>query len=247
MTRTAVVTGAASGMGRSIADELARRGHKVALLDRQGPAVKAAADELAADGFDVVGHEVDVSDRESVRRTLDAVREQLGPITIMVTSAGVSGFVDAVAIDDDLWDQTLAINLTGTFVCLQAVIPDMLAAGWGRMVTISSQSAQSGSKRQAHYVASKGGVIALTKALAAELSPHGITVNTIPPSIVDTPMAEQFTASGDFPGLAAVAAITPVRRVATGHDIAAACAFLCSEDAGFITGQQIGVNGGLYM
>ena len=87
----------------------------------------------------------------------------------------------------------------------------------------------------------------LTKALAAELSPHGITVNTIPPSIVDTPMAEQFTASGDFPGLAAVAAITPVRRVATGHDIAAACAFLCSEDAGFITGQQIGVNGGLYM
>lgn len=247
MTRTAVVTGAASGMGRSIADELARRGHRVALLDRQGPAVKAAADELSASGAEAVGHEVDVSDRDWVRRTLDAVRQELGPITVMVTSAGVSGFVDAVDVTDEMWDRTLAINLTGTFVCLQAAIPDMLAAGWGRMVTISSQSAQSGSKRQAHYVASKGGVIALTKALAAELSPHGITVNTIPPSIVDTPMAAEFTASGDFQGLAAVAAITPVRRVATGHDIAAACAFLCSDDAGFITGQQIGVNGGLYM
>ena len=141
----------------------------------------------------------------------------------------------------------LAVNLTGTFHCVQAAIPDMLAAGWGRIVTISSSSAQSGAARMAHYVASKGGVIGLTKALAVEYAPNGITVNTIPPGFIDTPMVRRAEARGDLPSIDAVVARTPVRRAGTPDDIAAACAFLCSDDAGYITGQLIGVNGGWYL
>ena len=138
------------------------------------------------------------------------------------------------------------MNLTGTFLCIQAVVPEMLTAKWGRVVTISSSSAQSGAPRMAHYVASKAGVIGLTKALAVDLAPHGITVNTIPPSIIDTPMARHAEARG-LMNIDAVAGMTPVRRAGTPDDIGATCAFLCSDQAGFITGQQIGVNGGWYL
>lgn len=247
MSRVAVVTGAASGMGRGIAIGLAAAGHRVALLDRQGDLTRAAAEEIAAAGGEAIADEVDVSDWEDVRRGLDAVRTQWGPITVMVTAAGITGFTDATAISREEWDRYLAVNLSGTFGCVQAVIPDMVQAGWGRVVMISSCSAQTGSKRQAHYSASKGGVMSLTKTLAAELSPQGITVNTIPPSIVDTPMVQVGVASGDFPGLDVIASITPVRRTGFVEDIAAATTFLCSDDAGFITGQSINVNGGLYM
>ncbi len=139
------------------------------------------------------------------------------------------------------------MNLTGTFTCVQAALPDMLAAGWGRIVTISSSSAQSGAPNMAHYAASKGGVIALTKALAVELARSGITVNTIPPSLVDTPMARQAEARGDFPGVDVVGPMVPLGRAGTPADIAAACSFLCSEGGSYITGQIIGVNGGMYI
>ena len=175
------------------------------------------------------------------------VRAELGPIEIIVTSAGFDEFQSFTDITLEAWDRMLAVNLTGTFHCMQAAIPDMLAAGWGRIVTISSSSAQSGAARMAHYVASKGGVIGLTKALAVEYAPNGITVNTIPPGFIDTPMARRAEARGDLPSIDAVAARTPVRRAGTPDDIAAACAFLCSDEAGYITGQLIGVNGGWYL
>jgi NAD(P)-dependent dehydrogenase (short-subunit alcohol dehydrogenase family) len=123
----------------------------------------------------------------------------------------------------------------------------MIERGWGRIVTISSSSAQSGAPRMAHYVASKGGVIGLTKALAVELGPHGITVNTIPPGSIETPMTSRAEASGNLPSIEVIAKMIPVRRTGTPDDIAAACAFLCSEDAGYITGQQINLNGGRYL
>jgi NAD(P)-dependent dehydrogenase (short-subunit alcohol dehydrogenase family) len=174
-------------------------------------------------------------------------RGAFGPIGILVTSAGIEGFVKFADITVEAWERMLAVNLTGTFHCVQAAIPDMLAGGFGRIVTISSSSAQSGANRMAHYVASKGGVVGLTKALAVEYAPRGITVNTIPPGFIDTPMARRAAERGDMPPIDAVAARTPVRRAGTPEDIAAACAFLCSDDAGYITGQLIGVNGGWYL
>jgi 2-hydroxycyclohexanecarboxyl-CoA dehydrogenase len=247
MGRVAVVTGAASGMGRAIAQRLAGVGHRVALLDLDGDTAEAAASELRGAGTQALAAKLDVSDRAAVDEALARVRDEFGPIEIVVTSAGIDEFAAFTDISAAAWDRIVAVNLTGTFNCLQAAIPDMLASGWGRIVTISSSSAQSGAARMAHYVASKGGVIALSKALALEYAPHGITVNTIPPGFIDTPMARRAESRGDLPNLDAVVARTPVRRAGTPDDIAAACVFLVSDEAGYITGQAIGVNGGWYL
>ena len=171
----------------------------------------------------------------------------LAPAEILVTSAGVESFDALLDITPEIWDRIIAINLTGTFACVQAAVPDMVAAGWGRIVTISSSSAQSGAPNMAHYAASKGGVISLTKSLAVEFARQGITANTIPPSLVDTPMSRQAEAAGDFPGVDVVGPMVPLGRAGTPADIAAACSFLCSEKGGYITGQVIGVNGGMYI
>ena len=246
MGRVAVVTGAASGMGLAIARHLAARGDRVGLLDVRGEAALRAAQDLRETGATAVGLEADVTDRGAIDAALDQVRAELGPITIMVTAAGLDSFEPFTDITLESWNRILAINLTGTFHCLQAVVPDMVEARWGRMVTISSSSAQSGAVRMAHYVASKGGVIGLTKALALELAPHGITVNNIPPGMIDTPMLRRAEADGDLANLAKLASrMIPVGRTGTPEEIAATCGFLCSDEAAFITGQVIGVNGGM--
>jgi NAD(P)-dependent dehydrogenase (short-subunit alcohol dehydrogenase family) len=247
MNRVAVVTGAASGMGLAIGRRLASNGHRVALVDQAGDEVARAAAALQSEGAAVIAAAIDVSDRTAVDAACARVRAELGPIEIMVTSAGIDRFERFTDISIESWERMLAVNLTGTFHCLQNAVPDMLAAGWGRIVTISSSSAQSGAARMAHYVASKGGVVGLTKALALELAPHGITVNTIPPGFIDTAMTRRAEARGDLPDLEAIIARTPVRRAGTADDVAAACAFLCSEEAGYITGQALNVNGGWYL
>ena len=247
MDRVAVVSGAGSGMGLAISRRLAREGHAVALLDLSGDAVEEAAAELRSEGASTIAAGVDVSNRTAVDDAFARVRTELGPIAIMVTSAGIDKFERFTEISAESWDRMLAVNLTGTFHCVQAAVPDMLDAQWGRIVTISSSSAQSGAARMAHYVASKGGVVGLTKALALELAPHGITVNTIPPGFIDTAMTRRAESRGDLPNLDAIIARTPVRRAGTADDIAAACAFLCSDEAGYITGQALNVNGGWYL
>jgi NAD(P)-dependent dehydrogenase (short-subunit alcohol dehydrogenase family) len=247
LSRVAVVTGAASGMGHAIAERLAQEHHRVALLDLDGDAAERAADDLRGSVTKALAAKVDVTDRAAVDEALDRVREELGPIEIMVTSAGLDEFVPFTEITPPQWESMLAVNLTGTFHCVQAAVPDMVAGGWGRVVMISSSSAQSGAPRMAHYVASKGGVVGLTKALAVELGPKGITVNTIPPGAIDTPMSRRAQATGDLPSTDTIAKMIPVRRTGTPEDVAAACAFLCSEEAGYITGQQINLSGGRYV
>lgn len=247
MGRVVVVTGAASGMGLAIGQRLAGAGYRVALLDRDGPSAEAAAADIRTGGDSALGIAADVSDRTQVDEAMDKVRSEFGSIEILVTSAGIDEFVKFTEISIDDWNRMIAVNLTGTFHCIQSVVPDMLAAKWGRIVTISSSSAQSGAARMAHYVASKGGVIGLTKALAVELAPKGITVNTIPPGFIVTPMLTRAKERGDLPDVEQVVARTPVRRAGTAEDIAYAAAFLCSDEAGYITGQAINVNGGWYL
>jgi 2-hydroxycyclohexanecarboxyl-CoA dehydrogenase len=247
MSRVAAVTGGASGIGLGVCRQFASEGHLVAILDRNRMAADAAVEELRAGGAEAVAVEMDVAERPSVDAAFAKVRSELGPITILVTSAGIEAFDSLLDISEERWSQVIGVNLTGTFWCVQAVVPDMLQAGWGRIVTISSSSAQSGAPKMAHYAASKGGVIGLTKALARELASRGITVNTIPPSLVDTPMARAAEAAGDFPGVDLVGPMVPVGRAGTPADIAAACSYLCSDAGAYITGQLVGVNGGMYI
>lgn len=247
MTRVAMVTGGASGMGEATCHELGRRGHKVAVLDVNGEAAHRVAEELRAEGADALGVAADVANRPAVEEAFAKVRSELGPVSILVTSAGMVGFAPFIDITPESWARIIDVNLTGTFHCCQAALPDMIAAKWGRIVMISSSSAQRGSPRMAHYAASKGALISLTKSLAREYAPLGITVNNIPPSGIDTPMQHQSQAQGHVRSNAEIANQIPVGHLGTGADIAAAVAFLCSEQAGFITGQVLGVNGGAVM
>jgi 2-hydroxycyclohexanecarboxyl-CoA dehydrogenase len=244
MGRVAVVTGGASGIGLAIAQRLAANGDQVGVFDIDAALAEQAAADIRSTGGQAVGVGVDVSDRASVDAALEVVRAEFGPVLIMVTSAGIAPFEKFLDISLASWERTMAVNLTGTFHCLQAVVPAMVAAGWGRIVTISSSSAQQGAPRMVHYSASKGGVIALTRSLAKEFGPKGITVNTVPPSMISSPMSQASQATGNLPPDELLTGRIPVGRVGVPDDIAAAVAFLCSEDASYITGQTFGVNGG---
>jgi 2-hydroxycyclohexanecarboxyl-CoA dehydrogenase len=247
MSRVAVVTGGASGMGEATCHELGRRGHRVAVLDVNGEAAQRVAEELRGRGVAALGIGADVSDRSAVEEAFAKVRSELGPVHILVTSAGVVDFAPFTDITPQSWQRLIDVNLTGTFHCCQAAIPDMLEAGWGRIVMISSSSAQRGSPGMAHYAASKGALLSLTRSLAREYGPVGITVNNVPPSGIETPMQHQSQAAGHLPSNEQMAASIPVGHLGTGDDIAAAVGFLCSEEAAFITGQTLGVNGGAVM
>jgi NAD(P)-dependent dehydrogenase (short-subunit alcohol dehydrogenase family) len=217
----------------------------VSIFDRDGAAAEAAAGKINADGRTAIGVTVDVTDRAQIDAGVEATRSRLGRPTILVNCAGLDGFDPFLSISADKWSRILAVNLTGTFDCCQAVVPDMIEAGWGRIVNISSSSAHSGQPLMTHYVAAKAGVIGFTKALALELGPKGITVNTIPPGFIDTPMLRRAEEKGLLgEGVDSNAARTPVRRIGRPEDIAAACAFLVRDEASYITGQIIGVNGG---
>lgn len=244
MTRVAVVTGGASGLGLTICQHLARAGHQVAVLDLDGPAAKTVAAGLSSTGAQAMAVEVDVADRPSVDAAFDRVREDLGPPQIVVTSAAITGFTPFEDITVDVWNRYLSVNLTGTFHCIQSAIADMVAAGWGRVVTISSAAGQTGTARQGHYSATKGGVIALTKAVALEYASRGITANTIPPFAVDTPALRGQQSNRNLPKTEHIARMIPAGRVGVPDDIAATCAFLCSEAASYLTGQVIAPNGG---
>ena len=244
--KAALVTGAGSGIGRAIALRLAADGLAVAVHDLDTDTAEAVTTEIAGRGQPALAvGGVDVSDRAQVDEAVGQVRQELGPILILVNNAGRAGFKPFLRITDDTWDQMMAVNVNGPFYCSQAVLPDMVEAGWGRIVNISSSSAQTGQQYMVHYVTSKAGLIGFTKALALEFGPNGITVNTIPPGFVDTPMLRDTEQRGFLGGTVEdVAERTPVRRAGLPEDIAATCSFLVSEEAGYVTGQVIGVNGG---
>ncbi|ORB84035.1 short-chain dehydrogenase [Mycobacterium kansasii] len=229
--KTAVVTGGASGIGLAVARRLRADGIDVATIDRQ-----QSDAELA--------YIADVTDRPQIDTALTAIRDRLGPVTIVVNAAGLDGFKRFANITFEDWQRVIDVNLNGVFHTIQAVLPDMVAAQWGRIVNISSSSTHSGTPYMAHYVAAKSAVNGLTKSLALEYGPSGITVNAIPPGFIDTPMLRKAAEQGFLGDIEESIARTPVRRMGQPEDIAAACAFLVSEEAGYITGQILGVNGG---
>lgn len=245
--RVVVVTGGASGIGLGVSQLFARNGHPVAMLDVQAEALRRESAALQAQGAKALARQVDVSDRAQVEAAYAAVREALGPIAIVIANAGISHAADFRTLPVETWRRMIDVNLTGVFHTVQAALPDMLEARWGRIVTISSQAAQSGAQDRAHYAAAKGGVIGLTRSLAREFARDGITVNTIPPSVVDTPLARESERTGQFPPLEQIAQMIPIPRPGAPEDIAYACEYLCSDKASYVTGQEINVNGGMWM
>jgi NAD(P)-dependent dehydrogenase (short-subunit alcohol dehydrogenase family) len=230
--RTAVVTGGASGIGHAVAERLRSDGFQVAVID-----LSPTDDEF--------GYVADVIDRTQVDAAVAAVREKFGPILVLVNSAGVEGFQKFSKMTFPEWSKVIDVNLNGVFHTIQSVLPDMVEAGWGRIVNISSSSTHSGQPFMAHYVAAKSAVNGLTKSLALEYGPSGITVNAVPPGFVDTPMLRSAESRHLLGGTVEDHINrTPVRRVGRPEDIAAACAFLVSDEASYITGQILGVNGG---
>jgi 2-hydroxycyclohexanecarboxyl-CoA dehydrogenase len=240
--KIAIVTGGGSGIGRAIAQRLARDEAAIAVWDLNGAGASETARLITQAGGTALAITVDAASGAAIAEAARETRAKLGAVTILVNNAGITGTVPFPELIEDAWDRMIAINLKGPYLCTKEVLPDMLAAGWGRIINITSSSIQTGAANMAHYVASKGGLMGMTKALAMEFAAKGITANMVPPGFVDTPMLRASPVNVD-----AYAATTPMKRPGKPEDIAAACAYLASEEANYVTGQTISVNGGRYL
>ncbi len=240
--RAAVVTGGGSGIGRAIAKRLAEDNAKVAIWDVNASGAEETARMIRDAGGTAIAITADCSDKAEIKEAADRTRSELGPIAILVNNAGIAPFTPFLETGDDLFDTVIRINLRGPWLMTKECLPDMLAAGWGRVINITSSSVQTGSPAQGHYVSSKGGLMGMSKALALEFAASGVTFNIIPPGFIDTPMLRAAPIDAE-----AFAQTLPMKRIGQPEDIAAAAAYLASEEASYITGQTISTNGGRYM
>ena len=240
--RVAIVTGAGQGMGRAVARALAARGATVVVNDRVAETAEAAAAELRDDGGEVTAIVADVVDRAAVRRMVEETVGRYGGVQILVNNAGILRPTKVSDIPEEEWDQVVAVNLKGTFLCSQAVLPAMRTTGWGRIVNFSSTAGKNVSTvGGAHYTAAKAGVLGFTRHLAKEVAADGITVNAVCPGLIDTEMVR---ATIDDARVAAYAASFPIPRLGRPDEVAELVAFLASDRAAYITGASLGINGG---
>ena len=240
--KVAVVTGSGSGIGRAIGIRLAREGASVAIWDIHAEGANETVAMIHQAGGRAIACVGDASSESDMDEALEKTHSELGKVGILVNNAAISDFCPFLDIDTEKLDRMIRINLRGPYILTQKILPDMLDAGWGRIINISSSSAQAGSMGMTHYGATKGGIVGLTKTLAIEFAAKGITANHVPPGFVDTPMLRASPVDVD-----AFAANTPMKRAGKPEEVAAACAYLASEDAAYVTGQTLSVNGGRYL
>ena len=241
--RIALVTGASQGIGRACALELARAGATVALAARNEAKLAAVAAEIDAAGGQAAAFALDVASEESIKAGTKAVLGRFGKVEILVNNAGITRDGLTMMMKRADWDDVLGTNLTGAFLLTQALIRPMLKNRWGRIVNISSVVGRTGQAGQVNYAASKAGLIGMTRSLAREVASRGITVNSVAPGYIETPM----TAVLDEKLRAAMMEQIPLGRAGTDLEIAQAVAFLASDAAGYITGHVLDVNGGMFM
>ncbi|MDE0497864.1 MAG: SDR family oxidoreductase [Acidimicrobiaceae bacterium] len=247
--RVALVTGGGRGIGREICLRLARAGQKVAVADLRVPEATETAATINAEGGTAIAVEMDVADGDAVTAGLMSVADQLGPVEVLVNCAGWDVLTPFVATDEDFWDRVIEINYKGPLRTTHGCLPAMIEAGFGRIVNIGSDAGRVGSSGEAVYAGAKGGVIAFTKTIAREVARRGITANVVCPGPTDTPLLEEIASATDTSDkiIGAMARAVPMKRIGQPHEVAAAVVFLCSEEAGYITGQTLSVSGGLTM
>ncbi len=241
--RTALITGASRGIGKACALSLASAGCRVALAARSLQNLEELADSIRASGAEAFVAALDLTSRESIVEAITKASKDFGRIDILINNAGVTKDGLAVRMKQTDWEMVLQTNLSGAFYAMQQVLPGMMRERWGRIVNISSVVGETGNPGQANYVASKAGLIGLTKSLAREIGSRNITVNAVAPGFVETDMTHGLT-----PELKQkMIDQTPLGRMGSPEDIAGAVKFLVSDDANFITGHVLDVNGGMYM
>ena len=244
--KTAIVTGAGSGIGREVALGLARDGAKVVIADLSLERAQAVAKEISDLDGTALPVQVDVADAELVRAMVALTIEEFGRIDILISNAGWDKVMHFVATGEELWDRVIAINYRGHLACTHAVVPHMTEAGSGKIVILASDAGRVGSSGEAVYSGAKGAAIAFSKALARESARAGINVNCVAPGLTDTPMLANVS-EGNEKLMAAIIRSIPLGRVGTPLEVARAVLFLASSDADYITGQTLSVNGGLSM
>ncbi len=241
--KTALVTGASQGIGRAVALCLASAGARVLLAARNGDKLAAVAAEIAAAGGEAHTYTLDVGNEGSIREVAKAALAAHGTIDILINNAGITRDGLMMRLKRADWDDVLNTNLTGTFLMTQAVLPAMIKARWGRIVSVSSIVGQTGQAGQVNYSASKAALLGLTRSLAREVASRAITVNAVAPGYIETAMTEVLTDSQK----AAMLQHVPLGRAGTEAEVANAVLFLCSPGASYITGHTLDINGGLFM
>src|SRR5580658_6685907 len=241
--RTAFITGASRGIGRACALALSEAGARVALGARNTGQLEDLASEIRAQGREAFAVTLDMASAESIQEAFAKTAKEFGPIAILVNNAGITKDGLALRMKKDDWDSVIATNLTGAFLATQQVLQGMMKNRWGRIINISSVVGESGNPGQANYVASKAGLIGLTKSLAQEMGSRNITVNSVAPGFIETDMTAVLSQELRDNIIGHI----PLKRMGRAEDVAAAVRFLASEEAGYITGAVLNVNGGMYM